>query len=211
MRPYLKYLRHVVHRCLHSVFMFVLWRVHCGWKSTGYQWNTQEKVWMLSLHVLNIKHIPWVHTHRMFCLFNSNIQKTFHHRSKTTNNDQQRPFLLLMLAIVGCWHSLTFCLSEPLLCITDGTQSGGAAKGPEKADVVLRDYQMDVARPALEGKNVIICLPTGSGKTRVAVYITKKHLDGRRAEGQSGKVVVLVNKVPQPTSGDLLYGFVVLC
>lgn len=70
---------------------------------------------------------------------------------------------------------------------------------------------MDVARPALEGKNVIICLPTGSGKTRVAVYITKKHLDGRRAEGQSGKVVVLVNKVPQPTSADLLYGCVVLC
>ncbi|KAG7227530.1 hypothetical protein INR49_005345 [Caranx melampygus] len=36
----------------------------------------------------------------------------------------------------------------------------------------------------------------GSGKTRVSVYITKKHLDHRRAEGQSGKVIVLVNKVP---------------
>uniref|UniRef100_A0A8D0D8K6 RNA helicase n=1 Tax=Sander lucioperca TaxID=283035 RepID=A0A8D0D8K6_SANLU len=67
---------------------------------------------------------------------------------------------------------------------------------PEKADIVLRDYQKDVARPALEGENIIICLPTGSGKTRVAVYITKKHLDRRRAEGCSGKVVVLVNKVP---------------
>ena len=54
---------------------------------------------------------------------------------------------------------------------------------------------MDVARPALEGENIIICLPTGSGKTRVAVYITKTHLDGRRAEGQPRKVVVLVNKV----------------
>ncbi|XP_039674378.1 interferon-induced helicase C domain-containing protein 1 isoform X2 [Perca fluviatilis] len=71
-----------------------------------------------------------------------------------------------------------------------------AARGPEKADIVLRDYQKDVARPALEGENIIICLPTGSGKTRVAVYITKKHLDRRRAEGCSGKVVVLVNKVP---------------
>uniref|UniRef100_A0A7N6FH27 RNA helicase n=1 Tax=Anabas testudineus TaxID=64144 RepID=A0A7N6FH27_ANATE len=62
--------------------------------------------------------------------------------------------------------------------------------------VIVGYYQEDVARPALEGKNIIICLPTGSGKTRVAVYITKQHLDSRRAEGRSGKVVVLVNKVP---------------
>lgn len=78
----------------------------------------------------------------------------------------------------------------------DGTDSGAAARSPEKNVIVLRDYQEDVARPALEGKNIIICLPTGSGKTRVAVYITKKHLDSRRAEGKSGKVVVLVNKIP---------------
>uniref|UniRef100_A0A8C4HNM8 RNA helicase n=1 Tax=Dicentrarchus labrax TaxID=13489 RepID=A0A8C4HNM8_DICLA len=78
----------------------------------------------------------------------------------------------------------------------NGADSEAAARVPEKADIVLRDYQMEVARPALEGKNIIICLPTGSGKTRVAVYITKKHLDGRRAEGKSGKVVVLVNKIP---------------
>ncbi|KAL6100766.1 ifih1 [Pungitius sinensis] len=74
--------------------------------------------------------------------------------------------------------------------------SAAADGGPEKADIILRDYQKDVASPALEGKNIIICLPTGSGKTRVAVYITKKHLDCRRAEGRAGKVVVLVNKVP---------------
>ncbi|XP_042350470.1 interferon-induced helicase C domain-containing protein 1 [Plectropomus leopardus] len=71
-----------------------------------------------------------------------------------------------------------------------------AARSPGKEEIVLRDYQMAVARPALEGENIIICLPTGSGKTRVAVYITKNHLDHRRAEGRSGKVVVLVNKVP---------------
>ncbi|KAL0963791.1 hypothetical protein UPYG_G00313630 [Umbra pygmaea] len=71
-----------------------------------------------------------------------------------------------------------------------------AAEGNKKADIVLRDYQMAVAKPALEGKNIIICLPTGSGKTRVAVYITKEHLDNRRREGRPGKVVVLVNKVP---------------
>uniref|UniRef100_A0A673CR81 RNA helicase n=1 Tax=Sphaeramia orbicularis TaxID=375764 RepID=A0A673CR81_9TELE len=83
-----------------------------------------------------------------------------------------------------------------LLTYAEELSSMAADGGPEKADIVLRDYQRDVARPALEGKNIIICLPTGSGKTRVAVYITKKHLDDRREGGQSGKVVVLVNKVP---------------
>ncbi|XP_068428814.1 interferon-induced helicase C domain-containing protein 1 [Clinocottus analis] len=73
---------------------------------------------------------------------------------------------------------------------------GAASGGTENDDIVLRPYQKDVAKPALEGKNIIICLPTGSGKTRVAVYITKKHLDLRKAEGRSGKAVVLVNKVP---------------
>ncbi|KAM4731905.1 interferon-induced helicase C domain-containing protein 1 isoform 2-T2 [Anableps anableps] len=76
-------------------------------------------------------------------------------------------------------------------------QAAGATEGgPEKTEISLRDYQMEVAWPALEGGNIIICLPTGSGKTRVAVYITQKHLDSRRAEGKPGKVVVLVNKIP---------------
>lgn len=117
-----------------------------------------------------------------------------------------------MLVIVGCWHGETFCLSEPLLCVTDGAASGGAAEGgAERDDIVLRDYQADVARPALEGKNIIICLPTGSGKTRVAVYITKKHLDDRRAKGQPGKVVVLVNKVQYYDAAYLTYCVALHC
>ncbi len=100
------------------------------------------------------------------------------------------------------WVADTVCLCGPLLCPTAGTDSVAAEKGSEKADIVLRDYQAEVAQPALEGKNIIICLPTGRGKTRVAVYIAKKHLDSRRAEGQSGKVVVLVNKVLQLKSGN---------
>ncbi|XP_036400948.1 interferon-induced helicase C domain-containing protein 1 [Megalops cyprinoides] len=80
--------------------------------------------------------------------------------------------------------------------VSDGGDEGPAAAGATDTDIVLRDYQMEVARPALEGKNIIICLPTGSGKTRVAVYITREHLDARKREGKPGKVVVLVNKVP---------------
>uniref|UniRef100_A0A669BQ92 RNA helicase n=1 Tax=Oreochromis niloticus TaxID=8128 RepID=A0A669BQ92_ORENI len=95
------------------------------------------------------------------------------------------------------WHSKfggTFCDSEPLLSFADGSALE-VARSPEK-EIILRDYQMEVAGPALEGKNIIVCLPTGSGKTRVAVYITKEHLDRRKAEGKPRKVIVLVNKVP---------------
>uniref|UniRef100_A0A8C5SPN2 Interferon induced with helicase C domain 1 n=1 Tax=Laticauda laticaudata TaxID=8630 RepID=A0A8C5SPN2_LATLA len=63
-------------------------------------------------------------------------------------------------------------------------------------ELSLRDYQIEMAKPALEGKNIIICLPTGTGKTRIAVYIAKDHLDKKRKAKECGKVIVLVNKVP---------------
>lgn len=72
------------------------------------------------------------------------------------------------------------------------TQTKRTSPEPE---LQLRPYQMEVAQPALDGKNIIICLPTGSGKTRVAVYITKDHLDKKKQASESGKVIVLVNKV----------------
>ncbi|KAF6726702.1 Interferon-induced helicase C domain-containing protein 1 [Oryzias melastigma] len=95
-------------------------------------------------------------------------------------------------------HSSRSTLFDQTLML-DGSASAaaaGEASSPEKPEISLWDYQMEVAKPALEGKNIIICLPTGSGKTRVAVYITKEHLDSRKAEGKPGKVVILVNKVP---------------
>ncbi|XP_078084371.1 interferon-induced helicase C domain-containing protein 1 [Mustelus asterias] len=75
----------------------------------------------------------------------------------------------------------------------ENKQKGRRSPVPE---ITLRDYQQEVAAPALEGKNLIICLPTGSGKTRVAVYITRYHLDKMKLQSKMGKVIVLVNKVP---------------
>ncbi|KAM8945601.1 ATP-dependent RNA helicase DHX58 [Pelodytes ibericus] len=55
----------------------------------------------------------------------------------------------------------------------------------------LRDYQWDVITPALEGKNIIIWLPTGSGKTRAALYVAMRHLETKK----NAKVAMIVNKV----------------
>ncbi|KAM6042433.1 ATP-dependent RNA helicase DHX58 [Theristicus caerulescens] len=54
----------------------------------------------------------------------------------------------------------------------------------------LRGYQREAVAPALRGRNSIIWLPTGAGKTRAAVYVCQQHLEGRRG----GRVAVLVNK-----------------
>ncbi|EPY77140.1 interferon-induced helicase C domain-containing protein 1 [Camelus ferus] len=79
---------------------------------------------------------------------------------------------------------------------SDSDEETGAERASPEPELHLRPYQLEVAQPALEGKNIIICLPTGSGKTRVAVYVTKDHLDKKKKASEPGKVIVLVNKVP---------------
>ncbi|XP_061557583.1 probable ATP-dependent RNA helicase DHX58 isoform X2 [Phycodurus eques] len=59
------------------------------------------------------------------------------------------------------------------------------------SDLALHGYQKEVAQRALRGENIIVWLPTGAGKTRVAVYVAQKHLQ----KTTGGKVVVLVTKV----------------
>ncbi|XP_027534537.1 interferon-induced helicase C domain-containing protein 1 isoform X1 [Neopelma chrysocephalum] len=82
-------------------------------------------------------------------------------------------------------------------CTTsDSDEDEEERRASPEPDLTLRDYQMEVAKPALNGENIIICLPTGTGKTRVAVYITKDHLDKKKRASEPGKVIVLVNKVP---------------
>ena len=48
----------------------------------------------------------------------------------------------------------------------------------------LREYQKELAQHALAGQNTIICAPTGSGKTRVALHIVSRHIQIRQQHGQ---------------------------
>ena len=58
----------------------------------------------------------------------------------------------------------------------------------------LRLYQRELASPALKDKNSIICAPTNSGKTYVAIAIAKQHLAKKHAGGDG----VTVSRFPRP-------------
>ncbi|KAL4618201.1 putative ATP-dependent RNA helicase DDX58 isoform X1 [Arapaima gigas] len=57
----------------------------------------------------------------------------------------------------------------------------------------LRNYQKELAIPAFEGENTIICAPTGCGKTLVALAICEHHLKSRH--DQNAKIVFMVTTV----------------
>ena len=77
-----------------------------------------------------------------------------------------------------------------------GSQDGQSSEPPSIPRRELRPYQWEVIMPALEGRYIIIWLPTGAGKTRAAAYVAKRHLE--TVDG--AKVVVLVNRVSSPLS-----------
>ncbi|KAM9368012.1 antiviral innate immune response receptor RIG-I [Phaethornis superciliosus] len=92
----------------------------------------------------------------------------------------------------------TITFSEEAEC--DNKLSPGSASGtgqpscayePKKA----RSYQTELAQPAINGKNTLICAPTGSGKTFVALLICEHHFQNMPA-GRKAKVVFLATKVP---------------
>ena len=78
-----------------------------------------------------------------------------------------------------------------------GTESGES----DEADVAAcsaknlkpREYQLDIVRRALKD-NVIACLPTGSGKTFVAILLMKElghEIEGRFEDGAKRTVFVV--------------------
>ncbi|XP_025061523.1 probable ATP-dependent RNA helicase DDX58 isoform X3 [Alligator sinensis] len=79
--------------------------------------------------------------------------------------------------------------------------SGNQCSPPEVSEDLVyvpkkaRSYQLELARPAINGKNTLICAPTGSGKTLVALLIAEKHLQNM-PPGQKGKIAFLVTKIP---------------
>nr|XP_039258797.1 antiviral innate immune response receptor RIG-I-like [Styela clava] len=58
----------------------------------------------------------------------------------------------------------------------------------------LREYQKDLSQDAIEGKNVIICAPTGSGKTRVASHIIYTRFNST-LKSQNPKIAFIVPRV----------------
>ncbi|XP_064294901.1 antiviral innate immune response receptor RIG-I isoform X2 [Phalacrocorax carbo] len=81
-------------------------------------------------------------------------------------------------------------LSENL-CSASGIYESSYVCEPKKA----RSYQIELAQPAINGKNTLICAPTGSGKTIVALMICEHHFENMPT-GRKAKVVFLVTKVP---------------
>ncbi|XP_035418859.2 antiviral innate immune response receptor RIG-I isoform X2 [Cygnus atratus] len=76
-----------------------------------------------------------------------------------------------------------------------GSDAGIGKPPPVYEAKKARSYQIELAQPAINGKNTLICAPTGSGKTFVALLICEHHFQNMPA-GRKGKVVFLATKVP---------------
>ena len=65
---------------------------------------------------------------------------------------------------------------------------------PDKYE--LRSYQSELAIKAKQGKNTVICAPTGSGKTHVALDIIVSHLRRRKRMKEVARAVMFVPTIP---------------
>ncbi|NP_001157171.1 antiviral innate immune response receptor RIG-I [Salmo salar] len=71
-------------------------------------------------------------------------------------------------------------------------QKGGGGEKSRGGEKKMREYQRELAEPVFQGKNTVICAPTGCGKTVVALAICEHHL---KVKGKGAKVVFMATKV----------------
>ena len=85
-----------------------------------------------------------------------------------------------------------------------GSSQTPQAEEPETTGtaIELREYQKELAEPGVHGHNLIICAPTGSGKTYTAGYICRQRRLQAQNKGRRFKAVFIVcirSLIPQQT------------
>ena len=53
----------------------------------------------------------------------------------------------------------------------------------DTSEIVLKDYELELAENAVAGKNTVVCAGTGTSKTWVALHVVKEHLN-RASQGK---------------------------
>ncbi|KAF6030116.1 hypothetical protein EB796_011576 [Bugula neritina] len=69
----------------------------------------------------------------------------------------------------------------------------------DNSNFFLRPYQEEIVKRSLAGENDIILLPTGTGKTLVAIKVIIQHIQNRLKNGQKVKVIFFVPRTDLAT------------